>query len=192
MAYMKRIEHAILVADGYIDGIRLLIDKWGDDDKWMTEPTDAELPAMVSRMSQVVLLSYYASELALKVLYQQDWDKDYRGSREHPVLDIFKSLKDETKELIERAFAERSRTDLHGDLFKYPQSVGTAADILSVCDQKFNFYRYRMFEKDSISFNDVAYDFVIVDVLRALVVVAKGRSPNIWQQYEEYWENDKE
>ena len=180
MAMMKKVVHAIDVADRYSDGIRLLIDDWGDSAKWQSFPTGEELGGYISRVSQIVQLSYYATELALKVMYQQDWWQDFKGSRDHPLVEIFNGLKEDTRNLIDLALDERENTDVHGGLFKYPTSSGTATDVLAVCDKKYNVYRYVVFEQDNIE--DLTYDFAIIDVLRALVIVAKTREETIMRQ----------
>lgn len=185
MGKIVRVPHAIDVADRFIDGVRVLIDDWGDDTKWQSPPTEpsVELGGYVSRVSQIVQLSHYAVELMLKVLYQQDYGEPFKSGRGHLNTSILKELKVGTRELVEVAFAERVNTGLHGDLFKYPHSDGNAESVIVACDGKYNLYRYEIFEKDDMSGMDLSYDFAVVDVLRALVVCAKGREPTIMEQY---------
>ena len=184
MAYIKRVKHAIDTADRFTIGVRVLIDDYGDASKWQQ---DASLPGKdlggyFARASQIVQLSYYAVELILKVLYQQDYGKPFDQDRrvrrtDHPLMNIFTDLKKETKKLIEDCYTDRTNTEVHGNLFKYPHSDGTAADMIAVCDGKYNLFRYKAFELDDITNTDFSYDFPIVDVLQVLATVAKSREP---------------
>ena len=186
MAEIKKIPHAIDVAERFTIGVRVLIDDYGDAAKWKQDALlpCKELGAYMSRVSQLVQLSYYAVELMLKVLYQQDHGKPFAGGRDHLLAGIFTDLKEETQELIEFAYAERG-DEIHGDLFKYPHSEGTALGVILVCDGKYNLYRYNVFEMDDTSVTNLSYDFAIVDVLQALATIAKTREPEIMAQYTE-------
>lgn len=190
MAEIKKVQHAINTADWFTDGVKVLIDDYGDDAKWQQDSSlpGKELGAYFARASQIIQLSHYGVELILKVLYQQDYGKPFGQDRrvrrtDHPLVDIFTNLKEETKKLIDFAFADRVNTDVHGDLYKYPHSGGTAADVLSVCDGKYNLFRYGAFEMDNTANTDFSYSFAIVDVLQILTTVAKTREPEIMAQY---------
>ena len=168
MGFITRMSHAIDVADRFKDGLNVLYENYGDAAKWHE---DASLPAeqlgaFVARFSQLVQLSFYAVELMLKVLYQQDYGKPFEG-RNHRLLDIFDKLEKETKRRVNVGYAE-----------------GDVRSVLAVCDGKYNLYRYEIFEMDDPGAVDFAYDS-IVKVLEALVSTAIIRVPDLLkQQYE--------
>ena len=190
MAKMLRPDHAIQIAAVYIRDIKMLIDEWGDEEKWRRVDKEAEergasddLTRQVARASQVVQLSHYAVEIVLKVLYQQDYDSAPPRevtSRDHPLIDLYGDLKEMTREVVEMVFAERGSPE-HGDLFPYGDRERNFGDVLAVCEGKYNAYRYHIFER-KVEDLDLGYDFTILDVLRALVTAAKSRSAVIMDQ----------
>lgn len=183
MGFITKIPHAIDTADRFTDGLRVLFNDYGDAAKWQQSANfpDEELGAVTSRTSQLVQLSYYGVELMLKVLYQQDYGKPFEG-RNHRLLDIFDKLEKETKRRVEYFYAGRG-DKVHGNLFMYPHSQGDARSVIAVCDGKYNFYRYEIFELDDTSSVDFSYDFAIFDVLQVLATTAKIRVPMIMNQY---------